>query len=51
MIDRISEGCVRVKKAMLLSSDGWGYVVNLGSSEWVCIDGISFAIGARHLRL
>ena len=51
MIDCISEGCVGVKKALLLSGDGWAYVVDLGSGEWVCIDRISLAIGARYLGL
>jgi hypothetical protein len=51
MIDHISKGHFRIEEALLLSGDGWAYIVNLDSGEWVCVDGISFVIGARHLGL
>jgi hypothetical protein len=51
VIDSISKGCFRVEEALLVNSDNWASVVDTGSNEWMCVDGVTFFVGGGHLGL
>ena len=51
MVDCVGEGCLGVEKALLVNGDDWAYVVDVGSGEWTCVDGVTFSVGTRHFGL
>jgi hypothetical protein len=51
VVDGVGEGCLGVEKTLLVDGDCRTDVVNAGSGEGTCVDGVSFSVGAGHFGL